>query len=270
MKKNVFLILILAGFIWSCSTPETPKTTRLSYYTSYNFTPEFLNGQLKTVQELSYWAKENNGTYGKGAKVTAKELGELNWTLDCISSFDKDGNVVQTKYLLDDNKFNIWKIESLNGKMIKATFTGNDTVRSYQKIDYLGSEMKVSNYKLPEDELTQKFDISTNEAGIANKLEIFSPEDELLSYFLYEINDENRVIGYKRYNAQDSLLFYSELSYNDKGFFTKHTTFDGEGKVLSGIEIEYLTYDDHGNWLTVTGAAFDGPKLIFERTYEYY
>ena len=151
MKKNLLIVLILAGLIWSCSTPEEPKTTILSYYTSYNFTPEFLNGQLKTVQELSYWTKENNDSYEKGAKLTAKELQELNWTLDCITSFDRDGNVVKTKYLLDDNKFNNWEVESVNGKMTKATFTGNDTVRSYQKIDYRESAMTVSNYKLPED-----------------------------------------------------------------------------------------------------------------------
>ena len=270
MKKNVFLILALVGLIWSCSTPDEPGTTLLSYYTSYNFTPEFLNGQLKSEQELSYWATENNDSYEKGAKLTAEELQELGWTLDCISSFDMDGNIVQTKYFLDDNRFNIWDVESLDGKIVKATYTGNDTVRSYQKLDYEGSTMMVSNYKLPEDELTRNFEITTNEAGIATKLELFTPENELISYFLYELNDENRVIGYKRFNAQDSLLTYSELTYNDEGFFTKHTSFDGEGKVLSGIDLEYLTYDDNGNWLTVIGAAFDGPKLIFERKYEYY
>lgn len=270
MKKNVFSIFVFALLIWSCSTPEEPKTTILSFYTSYNFTPEFLNGQLKTVQELSYWATESDGSYEKGAKLTAQELQELGWTLDCISSFDRDGNVVKTKYLMDDNLFETWDIESMNGNMVKATFTSNDTARTYQMIDYEGSNMVVSAFKLPEDELTRHFNITTNEAGIANKLEMFNPKDELLSYFLYELNDANRVIGYKRYNAQDSLLSFSELTYNDKGFFTKHTTFDGEGNVLQGIELEYLTYDDHGNWLTVTGAAFDGPKLFFERDYEYY
>ena len=270
MKKNLLLIFVIAGLGWNCSTPDEPKTTILSYYTSYNFTPEFLNGQVKSVKEQSYWAKENNGTYEKGAKLSAKELQELRWTLDCISTFNIDGNIVKTTYLLDDNKHNTWDVESLNGKLVKATFTANDTTRTYQEIEYQDNNMLVSSYKLPENELTRNFAISCNDAGIAKKLELLSPENELLGYFLYEPNEENRIVAYKRYNAQDSLLTYSELTYNDKGFFTKNTSFDGNGTTISGIDLEYLTYDEYGNWLTVMGAATDGPKLFFEREYEYY
>ena len=271
MKRNVFFILALAGFVWSCSTPETPKTTVLNYYTPYNGTPEYLNGQIKSVKEISYRAIEKDGSFEKGDELTSKELNELGWSVDYITTFDTDGNVVQTKYMLDDNKFNTWDVESHNGKIVKATFTRADTVHYYHEIEYIGLNEKISQYSMPNDELTITYNVEKGENGIYNnKVEWFNPENELLGYNLFKSDENGRILGYKRFNVQDSLTTSTELDYNDKGFFTKQTISDGGGSVSSSIDLQYLTYDELGNWLTSVGALNNGPKLIFERTYEYY
>lgn len=270
MKKNVFFIFILAAFIWSCSTTETPKTTVLYYYTPYNYAPEFLNGQVKSVKESTYWVTENDGKLEKGALVTTKEKQAARFTLDFIAHFDVDGNISQVKYLLDDNKYNSWDIESLDGKMVKASFTRDDTLRSYQKIEYHDIGETITSYRMPEETHYRTYKATINEAGIVTKLEVYNADNEKIGYSLSELNENNRVMHFKRFNPKDSLLSQTKMTYGDNGFYDTLRSFDGNGEVNWDGEFEYLSYDEKGNW-TSTKTVHDGElKFIIEREYEYY
>lgn len=271
MRKNLFLILFCTGLIWSCSTPpETTETTLLNLYTPYRFSPEFLKGQVKSVKERTYWAINNNGTIEKGDLVTTEEKRELQYTLDFDAHFDKDGNILQCKYLLDENKFNSWDIVIVDGKMVEATFTMDDTVRTTQEIKYANGTMTALSYRMPDKELVRETNIVLNEQGVTEKVEWSNPENELLGYYLFELNENNMVVGNKRFNAKDSLLSYAEYTYDDKGFNTSTKSFDAEGNVEWDGEFEYLAYDEKGNWTSMKASNDGELKLIFEREYEYY
>lgn len=270
MKKFVLPFLVLAGFIFCYSTPEKPKRTLLYNYTPYDYAPEFLNGQVKSVKELSYWAIDNNGTIEKGALVTTKEKNELRYTLDYIAQFDNDGNITECKYFLDDNKFNIWDVECSDGKVVKATYTGNDTLRGYQSIDYDGLNKKISVFRLPEDTLVRNVNVFNNKAGIVNRSEIYNHENELLYYELYKTNEINRITEFKRYNAKDSLLTVFHMTYNDKGFNSGLKSFDGNGDVDWDGKFEYLSYDEYGNWTSMLTSNDGELKFVMEREYDYY
>jgi hypothetical protein len=270
MKKKLFLILFCLGLIWSCSTPETPKTTLLYNYTPYRFSPEFLNGQVKSVKERTYWATDINGTIEKGDLLTTQEKQDLRYTLDFDAFFDEDGNIIQCKYLLDDDKFNSWDIENVDGKMVKANFTMNDTIRTSQKIEYVNGAMLVSSYRMPENELVQKINFTLNESGVAKKVEWTNPEGELRGYYLFELNENSLITGNKRFNGKDSLLSYTNKTYDDKGFNTSIKSYDGNDEVNWDGKFEYLTYDEQGNWTSLRAANDGELKLIVEREYEYY
>lgn len=270
MKKNLFLILVIAGLIWGFSTPEPTKKTLLSIFTPYNIVPEHLNGQVKSVKERSYWAVDNNGTIEKGKLVTTEEKRELRYALDFDAHFDKNGDVVQCKYILDDGKFNAWDIEYLDGKIVKATFTRDDTIRTSQKFEYLSNGLKIFTYKVPENELLRTTNSENNEQGFVKKLEWSNAENELLGYILFDLNELNRVTGYKRYNGTDSLLSYTEYTYDDRGFANSTKLYDTNGNIDWDGAYENLSFDEYGNWTTST-AINDGKLTLFcEREYEYY
>lgn len=263
-------MLLTAGLVWNCTAPEETKTTLLYYYTPYSYAPEFLNGQVKSVSERTYWATDNNGELQKGDLVTTEEKQAARFTLDFIAHFDMDGNINQVKYILDNNKFNFWNIENLDGKLVKASFIRDDTVRYYQKIEHEGLSETITNYRMPEDQLFRTYELIKNEAGIATQLDYYNAENEKLGYGTYELNDMNRVINYKRFNAKDSLLAQTKMTYGEDGFYLTLVSSDGNGIVDWDGKFEYLAYDERGNW-TSSKTIHDGElKFIIERKYEYY
>lgn len=270
MKKNFFLILALVIFTWSFSVQKSSKTTLLSYYTPYNNAAEHLFGQVKSVKERAYWAVDNNGAIVKGKVVTTKEKNELGYTLDFDAHFDRNGNIVHSKYILDDNKFNSLDIDYLDNKMLKATYTSDDTVRYYQNIEYSNEKLKVSTFDALENKLVRTTDRKLNDEGFTRYIEWSNSEGELMGYTKYKLNELNRVIGYKRYNAKDSLQSYAEYTYSNNGFGQTTKAYDDNGNIVWDAVYENLTYDDHGNW-TTSIAKNDGKlTLFFEREYEYY
>ncbi|MBE0653705.1 MAG: hypothetical protein IH594_07900, partial [Bacteroidales bacterium] len=84
-KMFLFLVLVLFS---GCKGDEPVKTVTLSFYTPYQDIPEKLNGQIKSVKEMNYWAIEKNGNFEPGELITRKDRDSLQWSSDFTAYFN--------------------------------------------------------------------------------------------------------------------------------------------------------------------------------------
>ena len=86
-------------------------------------------------------------------------------------------------------------------------------------------------------------------------------------YSDWTINDAGMVTHY-RFRDDKEDLTVEDLSYNQH-LITRYTRINSwEGKV--DYTMEYLTLDDHGNWISRVICQNDQPLYLQERTIEYY
>ncbi len=273
MRKLVFAILGILLVLSGCkTTPEPVKTTALSYLTPYQIFPEYLKGQLVSVEEMNYVATMVDGEVVKGELMNKEIRDSLNWSQNFTAYFNENGEMTHIDRYYDDNDVRTWRAEYKDNLMIYAEWIRDDTVRYYHNIEYteLGLLSSSKYFSAKDDELLSSFKYTTNEDGYWTGGIGFNAEGDKLNSRTMDLNEKNLTEDYKLFNENDSLLSEIKCTYNDKGFYTRAVFLTGTGEVRRTNDIEYTRYDEMDNWLE--SRIYDNGELISicERKYEYY
>ncbi len=274
MKNYCYLLfLILTGFFISCNAPApkpTPTTT-LGFYTPYFVFPEQLNGQIKSVQEINYWALPTDNGYKKGSIITKKERDSLQWSDDFVATFAENGLITKTEYSNGDEFLSKWETEITDGKIKKAFYYKDDTLRRYDIFNFDESGFIESEQLFITSDSTKRTLKFTNDSlGYWYKMQYFDNEDNLKRVYTVERDNQNRVTKDFTYNQNDSLINSMEQTYNEYGFYNMSRSMNGLNDILSHIKVEYTSYDQMINWTNANIYMNDTLKVICDRIYEYY
>ena len=269
--KKLCLIMLLAATVVGCNQKEQPKNTILGLGTPYIFANEFMEGQVKVVKEILYWAKNENGQIKKGDLIIWKELDSLGFSHNFTASFDENGQIVGCNYFDEKGKvINRWKGMFENGILIKASIFSHDTNTFTVKYKYneLGWLTETSYLNPGNDTLLSKWAFGNDDKGLYFKIEYFNFKDEFRGRNLLSRNEIGRIIKREYFNRNDSITYYENLTYNDRNILESQERFS---RGISNVKWSYAyTYDTKGNWITAI-CSKDGKPMIFgERSYTYY
>jgi hypothetical protein len=274
MKKIVFIWGLCVLLACSCAQQKSADKTVLGLGTDYMYFPETMHGKVKQLTETNYWAVEKDGKITKGNPMTWKDLDSVGSTKNIVADFDEKGSL--TKYdLIDENKVIINSTIGIveNGRYTKLLYKIKDSIAQYQITDYdnrgfiSGGKM----YNAQNDTVLFSFKFSTNDKGNYTKIEFFNPKGLKGSSQVFALNTAEKVIEAKFLNKNDTLRQTFINTYNDKGFLATQTVRTEKPASTISWEVNYLLFDDHGNWLQNYSNIENGKyKLIAERTYVYY
>lgn len=274
MRNLVFAFFGVFLMLCGCNnTPEIVYTTTMSYFTPYQVYPEYLNGQIVSVEEMNYLANMVDGEIVKGELMNKEMRDSLKWSQNFTAYFNENGEMTHIDRYYDENDVRTWRLKYRDNLVVYAEFIRDDTTRYYvDPIEYteLGFITSSKYYNAKDNELINSSIYTTNDKGFWTGGSNFNAEGEKLNYYTLDLNDKNLTEVYKLYNANDSLLSEARCTYNDKGFYTKAVYMRGDGEIRRTNDIEYTRYDEMGNWLE--SVIYDNGELmcICERKYVYY
>lgn len=272
--KKITSIWILAIILACCTRQKTDEKTILGMGTDYVYFPEVLNGKIKEVREINYWAVEKDGKITKGTPATWKDLDSVGSTKNLVAYFDNMGSL--TKYdLLDENNVirNSTIAISENGKVVRWDFKLNDSTYQYMIPEYDSQGFYVYGkfYKPLADTLLRRVVITNDKKGGYTRFEYFNFNNQKGSYQIFILNDLGKVIETKFYTRDDTLRQTFMNTYNDKGSLSAQKILIEKPKSSIAWNVQLLKADEHDNSLLVYNNIDEGKfKLIAERTYVYY
>lgn len=273
--KKIFIIPIVAVILaWGCSPKKPAEKTLLGMGTDWVYYPETLNGKIKEIKEINYWAAEKDGKIVKGNPATWKDLDSVGSTKNFVALYDITG--VMTRYdLIDENNViresSVGKLE--NNRIVKWEVRLTDSIVQYYipEYDNKGYFIGGKGYKPGVDTLMGSNVITYDEKGNYVRTENFNFKNQKGSYVVFSLNEIGKVVEVKFFSKDDTLRLTYENAYNDKGFLAKQRTINiatGSSNLWLAQDLEF---DDHGNHILVYYNIDDGKfKLVAERTYIYY
>ena len=274
MKNFWYLTLvILSGILFSCKTPtqELPPQTILGDYTPYVVFNETLNGRLKSVEEINYWAIKTDNGITKGPVITSHERDSLQWSNDFVATFNENGILTQNTYSNGDDLLGKWVVENDNTKISKAFYYKNDTLWRYDTYTFDESgfpQTQILNY--PVDSIKRTLKFVNDSLGNWHKLKYFDDEENLKRIYTCTRDKKHRITKEYVFNQKDSLLMTMESSYNEHGFYNLSRSSYGLNEASMVVKVDYTAYDHMKNWTNANITINDSIFVICDRIYEYY
>ncbi len=273
MKNKILLSLIISLIVGGCTQKKPTEITVLGMWTDYALMPSILNGKVKEVKELNYWAVEKDGKITKGDLMTKKDLDSVGSTNNLKAYFNEDG--MMTRYeLLDKENILQSRTSTINdGKYARWDYKLSDSAFLYSipQYDNLGYLIGATGYRQKVDTVVNKQVLTHDGKGHLTMLEYFNYKNERTGYNICSLNKEGDVIDTKYYNKNDSLVLTLINIYDEKEVIVKQEVVREEPKSTSTWDYKDLKVDDHGNWIETYAVIDNGKyKIIAERTYVYY
>lgn len=273
MKRlTIFFISILILFT-GCKEQQPAVKTKLGIFTPYANSPEYHNGKLKSIKEEYFWAVEKDSQIEKGNLLTDKDIDSISWSSDFEAFYNEEGVLNKINYFDDERKAGgFWVTTIENSKIIRGDWTYKDTARYYFKVSYdeQGNFSEGERYRAMSDTLLNTYLFKTDQNG--NILETITQNylGEITYKITYRWNEEGLMTEQNNFAKGDSLTYNRRFTYNEQGYVITDDIYDGKMKVTDSYIIEYLKYDDQGNWLQNVYHYNDKPFIVIERTYIYY
>lgn len=273
MKKVCFVLLVALAAFYACSKQKSVEKTILGDFTAWMNSPEQLNGKVKEVKEVTYWAVEKNGTVEKGNILTKKEHDSLGWSFDFSLLFDESGMLLRNENL-DENGVAMqgWTFTVDSGKYARAEFVENDTIRNVAKFktNTKGEIEEVIMFKPQNDTTIGWYASSYDENGNRIRWQWVKANGEKAGYQAFSWDPGNRVTEVKFFSAKDSLTGSWALTYDEKGFLASQKTLDGKQVVTSDLSMKNSDFDEKGNYLKTVVYKEGKPYLLTVRNYTYF
>lgn len=282
MKKTYFfslsvifsLVLSVLMIIPACTTTPKkeapPAKTVLGIFTPYAFFPESLNGKVKTLKEVNYWANDSTGTIAAGDRITIADRDTFNWTNDIEVSFDNMGNIEKCVFLNEkDEPFGEWDVKMEGGKITKASWVAKDTIRNYIDISYPEENtMEMKRYNATTDSLRSSTKIQSDPDGKLLSVQFFNEMDEPLNQFKFIYGPDGALANYT-VTRDDTVRGGMNFHQNEEGFTQSQEVYSTSNDDRESYVYNY-TYDDKGNWISYIGYKDGKPIVVCKRTYTYY
>jgi len=271
--RTLFIVLVAASLIVSCSPKKTEKVathTTLGLFTPYRFFPETLNGQVKEVKEVNYWAVEKDGVIDAGEKITPEEYDSIQWTHNFIAQFAPSGNLTHT--IFPDEKEGIiytWNIVFEGDTAVGAEFMKADTLTTSVKMAPIeGGGLHMMTYNEPADTLAYQLKISYTADHQFNSLQWSNFKSEPTYFSQYSYDDAKKLTGFTG-ERDDTLRSEMKFTYNEQGFAATQEVINYIKGKNTFNNYEY-TYDDQGNWIKCIAYEDSKPHIVVKRDYVYY
>lgn len=271
--KRLILPIFFMAVILGCMTEKVPEpVTEVGWFTPYVWSPEFISGQVKSLEQRAYWATEQDGKYIQGGLIIKKERDSIGWSDDFIAYFDSLGLAKKVKFLGDDGEaYGYWEVHAEDGKYMKAKWIVGDSARNYFVYSHndAGHVSKFERYSAYVDTLISKGDMKTNEKGQWTWSQMYNYKGEPENSLTFEYNEAGLVTSAELKNSEGNVISWAKYTYDEKGL-----DIAGEGmssdSTMYKYEAEYTDFDEKDNWLKMI--TFEYGKLVGMdvRTIEYY
>ncbi len=273
MKKIAFVWVLAVIFAFGCTQKKPVEKTVFGMWTDYYLIPNTLNGKVKEMKELNYWAIESNGNITKGKLMTRKDLDSIPSTPNLIVYFDDKGMLTRYDRLDKEDvaQSRIGTIE--NGKYKKWDEKLKDSTTSYYipEYDNLGFIVGAKGYRPLVDTLVSKLVAAHDSKGNFTRFEYYNYKNQKTGYHVCSLDEKGNIIEAKYYNKADSLGSTLTNTYDDNGSLIKQLTTNEKPKSTSTWDFKDLKLDDHGNVIEYYSNVDNGKFKIFtERSFIYY
>jgi hypothetical protein len=245
---TLFCIAILAG----CTMQKKPEAkTELSFGTPYNFSPEFLNGHVKSVVEKAYWASEQDGEYIQGNHITQKERDSLGYSDDFIVYFDSLGTTQKVEYLDDEGiAYGYWELKSEDGKITRAQWFQGDSSSTYWRYTYddSGNITKAERFRLGADTLLNGANVTSLKKWQWTIAQFYNSKGDPGNTTTREFNDMALVTHIETKDPEGKVISWWKDTY-DEGGMTTGTTGMSSDSTMYDYEMKYTEFDEMDNFL---------------------
>ncbi len=274
MKKILLSIFCLA-VLYGCTTQEEPEpTTKLDWFTNSAWSPEYLNGQVKSIVQKAYWVTEENDSIIQGALITDKERDSIGWVYDLILEFGGNGLVTRSSRInengevIDDYDF---LFEADPWRYMKVREYKKDTLAFVYvfKNDSAGRIIRMDRFRMPEDTLIFSYDLLWDEAGnwIGGHFTTYTGEKGWSHKMGY--NEAGLVVYRENFNPEGEKASWQKYEYDERGFNTRWQGFRADTMYMD-LAFKYPEVDEKGNWLKMVTIDKGKPAGMDVRTIEYY
>ena len=273
MKKITVFSLTIAFIIGSCARNKPVETTVLGMGTDYMIIPDILNGKVKEIKELNYWAAEKDGKITRGDIMTKKDIDSIQCTPDLVAYFDDNGML--SKYeQLDGEKVILSRILTIeNGKWNRIEDKIKDSTTSIfiPQYDDSGYFAGGNSYRPLVDTLTGRIVISHNSNGNYTKYEFYDYKNKKTGSIDFTPDEKGNNLEIKWFNKGDTLTSTMINTYDQDGNLIKQLLVNEKPKSTSTWDYKDLKSDDHGNVVEYYSNVDNGKFKIFtERSFIYY
>jgi hypothetical protein len=225
-----------------CTVQKSPETkTEIGFGTPYLWSPEYINGMVKSVEQRAYWATEKDGEYIRGDLITLKERDSIGWSHDFIVHFDSSGLAGKVEYLDDEGQaYGYWEINIEDGKYVKAVWEEGDSSSDYWIYSYndAGHMVKGERFRIGVDTLLNGANIETNENGHLTKVQWFDSKGEAGNTVTLEYNDMDLVTYRETRNNEGNVISWSRGVYDENGLATSGEAMLRDSTMLT-VEVKY-------------------------------
>jgi len=259
--------------IGSCAEKKPADTTLLGMWTDYTLIPARLNGKVKEVTELNYWAVEKDGKMTRGDLMTRKDLDSVGSTKNLKAYFDMTGNLTKYEVLNKEDVFQTITPTMENRKWTRCDYKQGDSLIYYviTQCDDLGYIVTATRYRPLVDTIINKYVLTNDGKNYYTKFEYFNYKNQRTGYQECTLDEKGNVLETKFYNKADSLALTMKNFYDEKYNIIRQETTAENPKGFSTWVYKDLKTDDHGNWIESLADIDNGKYKIFaERIYVYY
>jgi hypothetical protein len=271
---RTLLIALIFGVVFSfgCQEKETGKTTLLAYLTPYENIPEILNGQVKSLTERNHLLVETDGKFIAGAVMSKKDRDSIGGSHDFTIWYTEEGVMKRIENMTNDSLWAIWVMDIEDNLITRATNIRLDTPRIHFEFVYneKGLFTEALRYRSVVDTLIFRNTYTYDDKDRIIAWSSFNTSGILMAHLTGKYDEKNRLLEQARFNSENIQTSGYRVEYNDMGFRSKVESLGRDGALRSTTAIDYMGYDDHGNWLEAIYHVDGVPKLISKRVYEYY
>lgn len=272
MNKTLLILLIALAFNYMGYAQKNEPRVKLGYLTA-NFTnPDYINGKIKSMTQITYGAKLIDGNVVKGEELKDSEAMSTAGIQHITYHFNRAGEMISATYYHDNGTpYYLAIIDNENGKMNRVFYIYKDTLRRYDKLIYDNIGLKEIQYCSHET-------------------------DSLYGKMVYYLDKEGNIIKSEYINSSGVKTTEQEFTRDNLGRILIATYKNREGVITSRVEYRYGTYwdpiaqdskisngkevdikgrresvyDDKGNRVKFIRYTNDKPINITERTYIFY
>jgi hypothetical protein len=273
MKSKIIQLLVISIIIGSCTQKKPAETTVISIGTDYALIPNKLNGKVKELKELNFWAVEKDGKLTKGELMSSKDLDSVSSTKNLKAYFNEAGMITKYEVLDRENILQTRLFMVENGKYSRFEFKIGDSATYYgiPKYDDLGYLIEATVYRPVVDTVVNKQVMIHDGKGNYTKYENFNSKDIRTAYQNVALDEKGNVLEVSFYDRFDSLRFSIKNIYGEKDNIIRQETNIEKPKSMVTWDYKDLKLDDHGNWTEEQALIDNGKyKIIIERTFVYY
>jgi len=275
MNKIFYLFLVFVLATTDCKNQMVACSTLLGDGTPYYQYPEKLLGKVLKVKEKNYWTIHNGDTYKKGKSLSRADSYSVGaWTVNFEASFDNSGDLLNCKFLDENDKFIFkYEISQENYSLITGKKIQNDTLIFYDKykLDKDGKKVGFIRYTPVVDTMFLIYDVKINNEGDTLTYNLVNSKGKPQYSNIYVFNNLGQFSCSGEYDKNGIFQQDKEVEYNDMGKVSKLILFDKNKKVT---HINYFTYeyDQKGNWIKalVNDGLNKRTVVLKERVYTYF